>query len=122
MALVVIERYTEETADDESDIGQISTITIKYSGGIFTLDDCWRDHGITSAKWLELLTPGKELFLGCDYGSHVDNGTVSIEHTVEGNLRFCVDGARGGILSYEIPIEEVQMVITEIAQEFKKEV
>jgi hypothetical protein len=40
---------------------------------------------------------------GDSYGSHVDNGIVSIEH--EGSqLKFCVDGAKGGILIIKIPL------------------
>lgn len=119
MASVEIEHYTKKTAYDEYDIGRIRYITIKSRGMTFKLGEyCWQSTSITYSKWLSLLNPGTVLNFGCFYGSHVDNGIVSIKHTGEGNLKFYVDGARGGTLSCEIPVLEMESVIKKIAEEF----
>ena len=54
--------------------------------------------------WVRLVEEdGFCLEFGDSYGSHVDNGIVSIEHK-NSRLEFCVDGAKGGEISVKLPV------------------
>ena len=58
----------------------------------------------TCSDWVRLVEEEDFcLEFGDEYGSHVDNGIVSIKHK-NSKLEFLVDGAKGGELSVKLPI------------------
>ena len=70
---------------------------------------------IPHTKWLDLLNiNGKSLRLNDGYGSHCDNGDVSITN-YDGKLCFNVDTATGGEISVTLPVEDCREAITKIS-------
>ena len=61
-------------------------------------------EGRNCSDWVRLVEEEDFcLEFGDEYGSHVDNGIVSIEHK-NSRLEFCVDGAKGGELRVKLPV------------------
>ena len=85
----------------------VLTLTFIYKGDIefnmsITGDSITQDK--SPNDWCKLVDQqGFALDFGDLYGSHVDNGTVSIVNK-NSVLEFCVDGARGGDIVVRIPI------------------
>lgn len=73
-------------------------LEICITNGMMTMRiDVSEPSGVTSEDWTKLIDGDHKIAFGDCYGSHVDNGVVSIQ--TEGDLvTFYVDGARGGTL------------------------
>jgi hypothetical protein len=94
---------TDDEDDNEDDLGEIQFVWT-VEGNLSS----WQILGDSAvkypaAKWREFLAGQKmRLDFGDEYGSHVDNGTVSIIR-VEDAVLFEVDGARGGVMHMRLP-------------------
>ena len=81
-------------------------LNFKYKGEL-EFDMCISGDSIVHTEyidWIKLIdVESFSLEFGDSYGSHVDNGLVSITHK-NSQLEFCVDGARGGDMAILIPV------------------
>ncbi len=83
-------------------------LSFKYKGDLelcmcITGDSLFCNETLPSS-WIKLIE--EDFFcmsFGDSYGSHVDNGIISIRHN-NLDLEFFVDGARGGTIFVKIPI------------------
>lgn len=69
--------------------------------------------------WINLITiEGYRLDLSDSYGSHCDNGDVSIRNLDNKFLVFHIDTATGGSIRFDIPIDNCKDAITNLAEKF----
>jgi hypothetical protein len=110
-----VKLLTKENIDEYDDIylqlGSFINVTFSYENSGFkcsmSISDEESLNEITADNWLKLTKKSTSLNFGAVYGSHVDNGEVSISSNLEDNqITFKVDGARGGINEFSVPVSE----------------
>lgn len=104
--------------ENTDDIYTFLNITLKYK--YITFD--YTSSELESKKksdWLNLISQnGFNMHLNDSYGSHCDNGQVSITNINNESLLFVNDTATGGDISVKIPINKCRSAIEEIANKY----
>lgn len=120
-----IVRITEdnkaEYCAEDYPIGAFISVTFSYeTDGIKCSMSIEDDHSLNKLKsddWLNMLKNNSFLDFGFVYGSHVDNGLVIINSSMqEQEITFKVDGARGGVTEFTVPISKCAWAFQKLAE------
>lgn len=116
----IVTRYTKEDTPCEEDIGRFSSIVFDIlSDGVsieITIVD--GDHRLDNpSKWMELLHESNcTLTFGSQYGSHVDNGSITIERD-DTTVTFFNDNALGCSTSISYSFNQCEQAFKNIRDE-----
>ena len=98
--------------DDDTDI--YITLIFQYDD-MFTFELSTSElTKIKSNFWLNLLNDGSGFDLADSYGSHCDNGEVSLSNK-NGFVIFTADTATGGKSTFKVPIDKCKDAFLELA-------
>ncbi len=112
-----LDNYTNPVIENDDVYTYINiTLTYKYVTFEYTSS---RLEAIKRSDWINLISQsGFEIDLADSYGSHCDNGNVTITNTNNEYLLFSNDTATGGDVRIKIPISECRNAIEEIASKY----
>lgn len=115
--VIKMDNYNNPVTENDDMYTDIN-ITLKYEYVTFDYSSSVLES-IKKEDWTKLISQdGFELKLRDSYGSHCDNGCVTIKNLNNDFLLFCNDTATGGDISVEIPINKCRNAIEEIASKY----